>query len=91
MRVDFNNKNLDDPDLMTQFDQLVAACKKYGLKVIFDNHNNEATPANWGNAAQQSNGLWFDVGPGTDGTCWSTAAGRGARGAARAARPGGRR
>lgn len=68
VRVDWNDKSLDDPALMAQFDQLVAACKTHGLKVIFDNHNNEATPANWGNAAQQSNGLWFDVGPGTDGT-----------------------
>ena len=46
----------------------VAACKKVGLKVVFDNHNNEATPADWENAAQQKNGLWFDTGPGTDGT-----------------------
>jgi endoglucanase len=36
--------------------------------VIFDNHNNEATSADWENAAQQRNGLWFDTGPGTDGT-----------------------
>jgi len=68
IRVDFNNKSVEDPDLMSQFDQLVATCGKYGVKVIFDNHNNEATPANWSNAAQQSNGLWFDTGPGTDGT-----------------------
>ena len=68
VRVDWNDKSLDNPGLMTQFDQLVAACGASGLKVIFDNHNNEATPANWSNAAQQSNGLWFDVGPGTDGT-----------------------
>ena len=68
LRVDFNDKSVDDPVLMSQFDQLVACCAKYGLKVIFDNHNNEATPASWANAAQQSNGLWFDTGPGTDGT-----------------------
>lgn len=68
VRVDWIDKSVDDPALMTQFDQLVAACGTYGLKVIFDNHNNEATPASWSNAAQQSNGLWFDVGPGTDGT-----------------------
>ena len=68
IRVDFNDKSVDDPVLMGQFDQLVEACKKYGLKIIFDNHNNEATPANWANAGQQSNGLWFDSGPGTDGT-----------------------
>jgi endoglucanase len=68
LRVDFTDKSVGDPVLMGQFDQLVAACKKYGLKVIFDNHNDEATPASWSNAAQQSNGLWYDVGPGTDGT-----------------------
>ena len=68
IRVDFTNKSVEDTVLMTQFDELVAGCKKFGLKVIFDNHNNEATPASWDNAAQQSNGLWFDVGPGTDGT-----------------------
>ncbi|MGI4790592.1 MAG: glycoside hydrolase family 5 protein [Janthinobacterium lividum] len=68
IRADFNDKNVGDPAMMAQFDQLVAACKKYGVKVIFDHHNNEATPADWGNAAQQTNGLWFDTGPGSDGT-----------------------
>jgi endoglucanase len=68
VRVDWIDKSLDDPGAMAQLDQLVAACAKVGLKVIFDNHNNEATPADWGNAAQQSNGLWFDTGPGTNGT-----------------------
>ena len=68
IRADFNDKSLDDPVLMAQFDQLVAACGKYGLKIIFDHHNNEATAADWGNAAQQTNGLWFDVGAGTGGT-----------------------
>lgn len=68
IRVDFNDKSVDDPVLMAQFDQLVAGCRKYSLKVIFDHHNNEATAADWGNAAQQTNGLWYDVGPGTDGT-----------------------
>jgi len=67
-RVQWIDKTLDDPAGMAQLDEFVAACGKFGLKVIFDNHNNEATPANWSNAAQQSNGLWFDTGPGTDGT-----------------------
>lgn len=35
---------------------------KIGLKVIFDHHSNE------GVFGQQKNGLWFDLGPGTDGT-----------------------
>ena len=68
LRVDWIDKTLDDPGAMAQLDQLVAACGKVGLKVIFNNHNNEATSAHWNNAAQQSNGLWFDTGPGTDGT-----------------------
>ncbi len=68
VRVDWIDRTLDDPDAMAQLDQFVAACKQVGLKVIFDNHNNEATSADWENAAQQKNGLWFDTGPGTDGT-----------------------
>ncbi len=68
VRVDWIDKRLDDPGAMAQLDTFVGACKKLGLKVIFDNHNNEATPADWENAAQQKNGLWFDTGPGTDGT-----------------------
>ena len=68
VRIDWNNKTLDDSVGMAQLDNFVAACKKVGLKVIFDNHNNEATSADWENAAQQKNGLWFDTGPGTDGT-----------------------
>lgn len=67
-RVDWMDKTLDDPAALAQLDEFVAACGKVGLKVIFNNHNNEATSANWSNAAQQSNGLWFDTGPGTDGT-----------------------
>ncbi|MDR3688260.1 MAG: cellulase family glycosylhydrolase [Fimbriimonas sp.] len=68
IRVDFNDKNVSDPVVMGQFDTLVSTCRKYGVRVIFDNHNNEATAQNWGNAAQQSNGIWFDAGPGSDGT-----------------------
>ena len=68
VRVDWIDKTLDDPGAMAELDLFVAACHKVGLKVIFDNHNNEATPADWENAAQQKNGLWFDTGPGTDGT-----------------------
>lgn len=68
VRVDWINKTLNDAQALAQLDQFVAACQKVGLKVIFDNHNNEATPADWENAAQQKNGLWFDTGPGTDGT-----------------------
>jgi len=68
VRVDWIDKTLAEAGGIAQLDQFVAQCKSCGLKVIFDNHNNEATPADWGNAAQQKNGLWFDTGPGTDGT-----------------------
>ncbi|MGO8700033.1 MAG: glycoside hydrolase family 5 protein [Limisphaerales bacterium] len=67
-RVDWIDKTLEDDAAMSELDRFVAACAKTGLKVIFDNHNNEATRSNWDNAAQQKNGLWFDTGPGTDGT-----------------------
>ena len=72
--IQLRARRLDRPDrstiprAMTQLDAFVAACKQVGLKVVFDNHNNEATRADWENAAQQKNGLWFDTGPGTDGT-----------------------
>jgi endoglucanase len=68
VRVDWIDKTLEDSGAMSQLDQFVEACQSAGLKVIFDNHNNEATAADWENAAQQKNGLWFDTGPGTDGT-----------------------
>jgi endoglucanase len=68
IRVDFNDKNVTNPALMGQFDQLIAACSANGVKVIFDHHNDEATAADWGNAAQQTNGLWYDEGLGSDGT-----------------------
>jgi hypothetical protein len=68
IRADFNDKCIDDAPLMADYDKLVATCKKYGLKVILCHHNDEGTPADWGNAAQQTNGLWFDLGPGSNGT-----------------------
>lgn len=46
---------------MQLFEKVVAHAGQIGLKVIFDHHNNE------GLAAQQPNGLWFNLGPGTDG------------------------
>jgi endoglucanase len=42
------------------FEKIVAYAGQIGLKVIFDHHSNE------GSAGQ--NGLWYDQGPGTDGT-----------------------
>jgi endoglucanase len=50
-------------------DRMAAAAEKVGLRLIIDNHTNEAGHGerdNWG--AQQKNGLWYDLGGGSDGT-----------------------
>jgi hypothetical protein len=53
---------------LPRIQQVVAAATANGIKVIIDHHTNEAgTPAD-GFGAQQLNGLWYDTGPGTDGT-----------------------
>ena len=44
------------------FKKVVAYAGQIGLKVIFDHHSNQGT------AGQQKNGLWYDLGPGSDGT-----------------------
>lgn len=44
------------------FERIVAYAGEIGLKVIFDHHTND------GGGGQQPNGLWFDTGPGSDGT-----------------------
>ena len=54
-------------DLRT-IDAIVAAASRVGVKVILDHHTNEAGTAVDGWGAQQMNGLWYDSGPGTDGT-----------------------
>lgn len=54
---------------ISQIDEIAELAKQVGLRIVIDNHTNEpgsGTQDNWG--AQQKNGLWFDVGPGTDGT-----------------------
>jgi len=47
---------------LTAFERIVDYAGKIGLKVIFDHHGNQGT------AGQQRNGLWFDLGPGTNDT-----------------------
>ena len=44
------------------FRKIVAYAGQIDLKVIFDHHTND------GGGGQQPNGLWFDAGPGSDGT-----------------------
>jgi aryl-phospho-beta-D-glucosidase BglC (GH1 family) len=72
IRVSWNDRCLDNAPLMADFDKLIQACAKYGVKVILDHHNDDGTAADWGNVAQQTNGLWYDAGPGSDGTDDST-------------------
>lgn len=60
------NPDLQGLDSMQLLDAMVAAAARAGLKVIFDHHDNDGGPGGWG--GQQSNGLWFDQGPGSDGT-----------------------
>ncbi|MDR3534626.1 MAG: cellulase family glycosylhydrolase [Rhodopila sp.] len=56
-----------EKDLAT-IDRVIAAVADTGLRLILDNHTNEAgTPAD-GYGAQQKNGLWYDVGGLSDST-----------------------
>lgn len=50
-------------------DRVAAAAASAGLRLVLDNHTNEAGHGerdNWG--AQQKNGLWYDQGGSSDGT-----------------------
>ncbi len=60
-----------NPDLqglggMEVLDKIVSYAGQIGLKIIFDHHTNEGGANGYG--GQQPNGLWFDSGPGTNGT-----------------------
>lgn len=56
-----------EKDLAT-IDRVIAAAAPAGLRLILDNHTNEAgTPAD-GFGAQQNNGLWYDKGGRSDDT-----------------------
>jgi endoglucanase len=76
IRIDFNNLSLHDPAtpaFLSVLDQVVAAAAKNNLRVIIADHDNEG---NYGSninytddcAAQQSNGIWYDLGGASDGT-----------------------
>ena len=54
---------------LAMIDRVVAAADKAGLRLVLDNHTNEPGHGerdNWG--AQQKNGLWYDLGGGSNGT-----------------------
>ncbi len=77
VRIDFNNISLHDSAasalLLSELDQVVAASKKARVRVIVVDHDNEG---NYGSnngytidcAAQQQNGIWYDLGGASDGT-----------------------
>ncbi len=61
--IDFDaNRQLVGLTTWDIFKEVVDYAGRIGLKVIFDHHTND------GGGGQQPNGLWFDQGPGSDGT-----------------------
>jgi endoglucanase len=67
----WNDASLHDADAnayLAGIDAVVAAAEKESLKVILNHHNDEGVAGNGNCLAQQGNGLWYDSGPGTDGT-----------------------
>lgn len=53
---------------LAKIDKVAAVAGPLGLRLILDHHTNEAGTRADGYGAQQMNGLWFDSGPGSDGT-----------------------
>jgi len=54
---------------LAEIDRVAASARKAGLRLVLDNHTNEPGHGerdNWG--AVQKNGLWYDLGGGSDGT-----------------------
>jgi endoglucanase len=67
----WSNASLHDSNAgnyLAGLDAVVAAAKQNLLKVILNHHNDEGAAGNGNCLAQQGNGLWYDSGPGTDGT-----------------------
>jgi endoglucanase len=67
----WSNASLHDANAanyLAGLDAVVAAAKQNLLKVILNHHNDEGAAGNGNCLAQQANGLWYDSGPGTDGT-----------------------
>ncbi len=67
--IRFSWVNATMQENLKQIDYIVAAAADAGLRLILDNHTNEPGHGErdmWG--AQQRNGLWYDLGGGSDGT-----------------------
>jgi endoglucanase len=69
VRFDWSNRALGSKKLH-ELDEVLAAARRVGLKVILDDHSNEAgAPGPWKPCyAQQENGLWYDLGGASDNT-----------------------
>ena len=63
VRISFNNASIDTD--IKFINEVVIGARTAGLRVIIDNHQNESPGCSGG---QQKNGIWFDQGPGSDGT-----------------------
>jgi endoglucanase len=64
LRVEWGNR--ESELRLQEVDQIVAAARRVGLKVILDDHYNEGVRSPC--SAQQANGLWYDLGGASDGT-----------------------
>jgi len=65
--INYNlNSDLKGLTSIEVLDKMVDFAGTLGLRVIFDHHTNDGGDHGWG--GQQTNGLWFDRGPGSNGT-----------------------
>jgi endoglucanase len=65
--IDYNqNPGLQGLTTLQIYQKVVAYAGQIGMKVIFDHHTDDGGANGWG--GQQANGLWFDSGPGSDGS-----------------------
>jgi len=67
VRLDWSNRSIDK---LSELDRIIAGAGRAHLKVILDDHSNEAgAPGPWKPCyAQQVNGLWYDSGGASDDT-----------------------
>lgn len=69
--IGWNDASLHSGDAsayLEGIDRVVDAAGHVGMKVILNHHVDEGLQGNGNCLAQQANGLWYDSGPGTDGT-----------------------
>jgi endoglucanase len=65
--IDYSqNPDLQGLTTLQIYQKVVAYAGQIGMKVIFDHHTDDGGANGWG--GQQANGLWFDSGPGSNGS-----------------------